>query len=391
MDFSYHLEADKSWEGRELRLISYLKPQFNKVYKKGLTCEEIEANSPKVVEGRNPNNRLVKFDCSTDKCVYHLEAPTSGQYLRFWYYALMVPCSSGRFAEPIEIEYESHFTNYDMSKWNSEIGVDSNGLNSFFLAFFFFFVIFCCVHFYGVKVLSAKLSYIHPMVKLFAVDVMLELVFVVCLMLHWGIYSQNGVGLPGLKTVGNVSEGVGRVLFMLILILLAQGWTISTDELSGKKVLIGVLVGFLVVHFLTMIYKFSLADPFSTQLSDLLAAILWIEVMMFTAFAAFFVYSVTKSFRQEDNPVKRTLYRNLGIIFIPWFCLYPLVTFLILAGSPGFDDLSREPASQFAGGVSSCLGYVFLSFLMWPSRAEEYFNIDKPNVMTANIDTYEQL
>jgi len=36
-------------------------------------------------------------------------------------------------------------------------------------------------------------------------------------------------------------------------------------------------------------------------------------------------------------------------------------------------------------------GYSVLSFLLWPSRAEEYFNISTPDVMKAQIDTYEQL
>jgi hypothetical protein len=282
--------------------------------------------------------------------------------------------------------------NIQRGSWLTELGFDIMNINTFYLLMFFIFLGFYSTHMYGVRKLSVKLEYLHPMVRLFAVDLTFQFLSIIFYMLHWCTYSSNGVGFNGLRQAGEVMDGITRCLFMLILTLIAKGWTISGDELSGKKFIVAALVSFFLIHCAILLWKFALEDPAAVKMNVALEVILWLELLIWFIFAGFFTFSVFSSWKKEDNPVKRALYFQLGIVFTIWFFGFPIISFVDLAqiNDQGWIT-SRMKVVEQTDMCISLIGYLFLSFLLWPTRAEEYFNINKPDVMRANIDTYEQL
>jgi len=43
-------------------------------------------------------------------------------------------------------------------------------------------------------------------------------------------------------------------------------------------------------------------------------------------------------------------------------------------------------------GISvSAVAHTVMAFLLWPSRAEDYFTVEKPNVMNPALQHYEHL
>jgi len=310
-----------------------------------------------------------------------------------WWYVAVINCKEDGTHQSMEgLSYKTEFLNTQRASWSEQLGYDVMGLNTFYLAMFFIFLVFFCVHMYGVYNLSSKLEYLHPMIKLFAIDLTLQFVAIIFYMLHWGIYSSNGVGLNALRQAGEVVDAITRVLFMLILTLMAKGWTISGDELTGKKLIIGTLLLFLLIHSAILLYKYQLEDPAAVFMATGLQVILWFELALWFLFACFFSFTVFKSWKKEDNPVKRMLFLQLGVVFTLWFFLYPTLNLVDLSRNSdrGWVTSSAKVMNESTLCVSMA-GYAFLSFLLWPSRAEEYFHINKPDVMRANIDTYEQL
>ena len=76
-------------------------------------------------------------------------------------------------------------------------------------------------------------------------------------MFHYLTYAINGVGLIRTKLVGRVMESVAEILFVLLLILLAKGYTVTRARLrqaSAIKVTI-FMCSYAVVYAALFIYE----------------------------------------------------------------------------------------------------------------------------------------
>jgi len=358
--------------------------------KDGITCKDAITKS-KECTTKDCKLTAASLKKDGDDYTYTLTKPITEQYVRWWFSAV-VACREGKPLAMDGLTVHSEFLNSQRSDWSKQLGFDVFGLNTFYLTIFFLFLIFYCVHMYGVYNISSKLEYLHPMVKLFAICLTVQFVAIICNMLHWSTYSKNGVGLLALREVGEVVDSITRVIFMLILTLMGKGWTISGDELTHGKPIIGALVLFLVIHSAVMLWKFQLEDPAATSMDTGLEVFLWFELLLWFLFGGFFSITVFQSWKKEENPVKRRLYLQLGIVFSIWMFIYPILSLVNLSNNGDRDWVTKEQkVTSETTLILSMIGYVFLSFLLWPSRAEEYFHINKPDVMRANIDTYEQL
>lgn len=382
-------EEDKAkYADYELWLFDDEKPSWPAIYKTGLPCSEARKRA------KNTNKEGVIYSN------YRVQWDDNGQFStgegngnikqkmrpRFWFMAL-AHCKEGGSHELMPTEYQTHWVNTQRGPWGRELGANEAGLNTLYLCAFLVYIPFMVVHFYGVVQLSRKLEYVHPMVKLFAVVVFLQSVVVILNMLHWGHYKNNGKGIPILVVVADGVDLVVRTLFVLILMLISQGWTISGDELTGKKQVLGMVGSYFVISALILLWQFADFDPAATSPVLILQISIYLINFVWVGLAVWFGMTIYKSFVQEDNPVKKTLYRNLAFVYFPWFFGLPAVSILTLMLSPWVAMKAYSTVSV----LFSMFGFFVLSFLLWPSRAEEYFNISTPDVMQANIDTYEQL
>jgi len=302
---------------------------------------------------------------------------------RYWF-VVLASCSTGYVPE---VKYEAHLVNSARDPWSRELGTNVMGLNTVYLVIFLLYFPFVCIHFHGVRVLYKKLQFVHPLVKMFAVIILLQLLVIVCNLSYWGAYWHNGHGLPGAKPIAEIGDIIARVCFMLLLILLAKGWTISGEALTQRKQIVGSVVGFGLVFVLLLVLKDVFTDPAATYIPAGIQWIIYILLVCWLGFAVWFAICLKKSHSAEDNPVKKKLYRSLGLFFLPWFLTFPIVDFLTIWVGPWKKDVAVETTDV----VFSFAAYATLSFLLWPSRAEEFFNISTPDVQKSQVDTYEQL
>jgi len=231
------------------------------------------------------------------------------------------------------------------------------------------------------------LHFLHPLVRLFLIVLILEYFQVFFNLIHLGSFASNGKGIPALDRCADVLEIMARVLFLLLLLLIGKGWTISSQgALTGKKAIVGAVVAFIVSEICIIIWKFAAENPAETSVSVPLQVFEVILTIVWLAFAIYFIVSCVKSFRSEDNPVKKALYRNIGFLYSLWFCGLPVLVFIGFA----LDPWAREKTVLTLQLLFSTLAYFVMSFLTWHSRASENFDITTPDVSKGGMD-YDKL
>jgi len=302
---------------------------------------------------------------------------------RFWYVVLSSCDSNGTGT----VNFNIHFTNTQQSAWNTEFGVNIMGLNTLFVVFFVYYTFFLGVHYFGVSLFWKNEKYVHPLIRLFAVVITVQYVFIICKMIHYIIFSSDGKGVPFLDDLGFVLEVVAKVCFILMIMLLALGWTITSENLYGKGFVLLAVFLFSGIWIAILIWQLAVQDPADVQLPFPLRVMQMILLVIWFIFALWFFINISYNWKKEDNPVKKTLFARLGVLYGLWFVALPISVAVSYVQQPWLRD-------KIVVSVAICIStvaYAAMSFLLWPSRAQEYFSVDKPNVHNTGLQHYEHL
>jgi len=194
--------------------------------------------------------------------------------------------------------------------------------------------------------------------------------------------------LPALDRSGDVLEVLARIFFLLLLMLLAKGWTINGEGLTGKGIIVGTAVAFTVSYICILIWKFAAENPAETHVPAALVVFQVLLSVVWLGFATWFMYTIYGSHKTaQDNPVKSKLFKLLAFLYSPWFLALPFVVFLSFALDPWVRDKTVKSLQL----TFTFVGYAVMAYLQWPTRATDYFDISTPEVSKGAIDTYEQL
>lgn len=337
----------------------------------GATCDELTALH---TDNNNaPAKRRKLIDESVNPDGWVTTQPTYiYQHLRprFWFLAL----ANCKYPEQLhDIEYDIHFLNSKQSSFEIEFGTNERGLNTLYLVFGLMYTVFIVVHAIGVYRLRKEIGFIHPIVKLFTLAVVFEYISIFCYAIHYLSFGSNGVGVPAFANIGEVMTAVSRVLFISTLLLLAHGWTISTDVLRSRRTIIGVVASFLILQIALLGVEWASYDPELTFVTAIELGLQFTVVACYLSFGVYFVAVIFfVSYRKEQAKPKKQLYLRLGSLYSVWMLGPPIVAIFVML----LDDWVREKIVSSVTISVTALGYSVLSFLFWPSRAQEYFRID---------------
>jgi len=373
--------------GLDVMLFSDEDDSWPMVYEnKDISCESIKLKARNIDEktGDIVNSYKPSWTKVPDGYVWKNQpAPITQNVRPRWWYVAIGAC----YNDFSQIGYQMHMYQMQHSSWNKEFGVNEMGLNTLYLAFFFYYVILIAVHSVGTYKLRMRLEFTHPLVRLFFIILLLQFLVVILRMLHYGIFANNGWGVPEMKQFAEVVEVFVRILFVILLMLLAKGWTINNEQLQGRKLLLLFASAFLIVETLVVIWKYAVVNPAATDLPLGLRIFLIMINIIWFIWCFWFVHTLFRSYKEEENPPKKKLYALIGLIYYPWFFGLPFITVLQFA----LDPWVREKFVDMFSIIISTIGYSFLAFLLWPSRAEEYFAITSPDPMNQGIPNYNKL
>lgn len=128
---------------------------------------------------------------------------------------------------------------------------------------------------------------------------------------------------------------------------------------------------------------FTLSLATSVYIYDSVPGIILI-VVRFLAFV-YLVWGLANTYKEEADESKRKFYLYFGLGVTLWFLSLP-VTVLCATGMPAW---YRERVVDAIQLVVATLGFLVISFLLWPSHASKYFQISGPDVFKGTV--YERL
>ena len=110
----------------------------------------------------------------------------------------------------------------------------------------------------------------HLLIQLFTTSLVLDLLHVTCEMIHFSVYAANGVGVIAMKYFGEVFNQLSDWLLILVLILVAKGWQVTTCTIRWKKltsVAWGVYIFISGIYFVWMVVSVHISVMCSTSTS----------------------------------------------------------------------------------------------------------------------------
>eukprot|EP01116_Phalansterium_solitarium_P011476 TRINITY_DN27167_c0_g1_i1.p1 TRINITY_DN27167_c0_g1~~TRINITY_DN27167_c0_g1_i1.p1 ORF type:complete len:420 (-),score=67.38 TRINITY_DN27167_c0_g1_i1:290-1549(-) len=291
----------------------------------------------------------------------------------YWYVAL-ADCS----ASSINIEYDLHFWNDDVKCWDVELGYDEQGLPAMYLFFWLLFMLASAAQAYGSYQLWRTRAF-HPIIQLLTAVVGVTTLAWLAEFIHYIVFANNGIGVVGLKGFGNLLDLLAQCAFLFLLLLIAKGWAITRHHITDKKVLIVGASLFLLAYLAMYILDEVAWDPAgSVYMYDSIPGI--IVVCLRVLAMLWFLWSIRQSHLEESHPNKRRFYIIFGATYLVWFLMLPLVCALAAAMPPW----ERYKVVQSLYVTTNAAAIFVLQWLLWPSRAAEYFQISRSDLLVVS-------
>ena len=148
----------------------------------------------------------------------------------------------------------------------------------------------------------------HPGVKLFHLSFLCIVVALIFHTIHWSIYNNNGIGVPGLEKFAYGLDIIGIILLWFHIAFICQGYGISKAFLSEKRLtkIAGlVFIGLFSVAYIAMeLWYYLGSNPASTKyIFDSTAGL--IVLILQVLYALWALYHLVVTYQAEDGTFKR--------------------------------------------------------------------------------------
>ncbi|XP_046979977.1 transmembrane protein 145-like isoform X3 [Schistocerca americana] len=284
---------------------------------------------------------------------------------RWWFLAI----SNCKSVKGLNLKYKFLMTNGpDGDFWHMHFSADEFYVMPQLIGYFCIYIMLVvAVTVCSVRLKSRKLY--HSTYKLFYVSVVLQLFGITFLMCAYAQYGLHGINCPGMKTIGQMLEIASEVVFLLLLLLIAKGFTITRARLRlpGAVKLTIFMSVYVVASIVLFVYKLLFFDPGKVLYLYESPAGYGLIMLRICAWGMF-VYSIV--FTVKYNPAKVTFYYPLNMIGTLWFVSGPV---FILAANSLIDKWVRESVVCGVLHFVALLGHILFLITTLPSHANKMF------------------
>ena len=280
-----------------------------------------------------------------------------------WWFFVLSHCNSSK---GLDISYEFTFTNGD--SWEKHLsGEEIHILEGQTVSLGSILLLFAAGLYCTRRLL--QLDKFHRAFKLFMSSLSCEVTAQILECIYYTQYVRSGVELPPLQTIAELLHCTSEVIFVVLLILLANGWTM-TRACFGQKAQKNLTIFcslYILNYGILFVYKQGFSDPESSHLLfeglvdkgyRILRIIAWVCF-------AFGIY-----FSIRNNPEKKKFYLQFGAYCSVWFLFAPL-------SIPAFSFLSEPNQLRvmrlFRFPLLVLLGFSGVLYLMRPSKVDVNF------------------
>nr|XP_030729990.1 transmembrane protein 145 isoform X4 [Globicephala melas] len=175
---------------------------------------------------------------------------------RWWYIALSKCGGDG-----LQLEYEMVLTN-GKSFWTRHFSADEFGIletdMTFLLVFILIFFLSC---YFGYLLKGRQL--LHTTYKMFMAAAGVEVLSLLFFCIYWGQYATDGISNESLKILAKLLFSSSFLIFLLMLILLGKGFTVTRGRIShsGSVKLSVYMTLYTLTHVVLLIYEAKFFDP----------------------------------------------------------------------------------------------------------------------------------
>ena len=141
--------------------------------------------------------------------------------------------------ENIDIEYDIWLVNGNpnskhLNPFEHQFSFEDHDVFECYLVFLGLYILIAPFWIYAVS------KQLHTITKLLIGTIGLEFTGVLFNFIHVSVFASNGEGVHVLAIFGNAIDTIAQCLFMLILLMIARGWTITHLQLRGRIVVFSI-------------------------------------------------------------------------------------------------------------------------------------------------------
>ncbi|XP_052285418.1 transmembrane protein 145-like isoform X1 [Dreissena polymorpha] len=366
------------------------KDQWPAVYKTDKSCiDKVEVAAiergqrlrlePRPLTGSTPVPLPTYIDCAYKTINnQNMVVCDDGRYFKSarerWWYIAISRCQEANYtALPvgIKLKYKIHMTNGAVGDYlHREYSADEFYILPIDIAFLIVYVVLCVLTVVCAVLLRNRQLW-HTTYKMYMVSVKLWTFYLFLMCIAYGTYGNDGNGdkLQFIKSFARAFEAISIMVFLLMLILVGKGYTITRGKLSNvSTVKISVFMTlYTITYVVIFIWEAIIFDPglvlylYESPPGYALIAMRIIGYL-------WFCYSIF--FTLKHYPEKRTFYYPLFVFYTLWFWAGPIV---ILVASNAIALWSREKTVVGVENFVSFCGHVFFLILTRPSAANKNF------------------
>ncbi|XP_065083092.1 transmembrane protein 145-like [Ochlerotatus camptorhynchus] len=306
--------------------------------------------------------RAAKYDSKLIiSCSNHGTFTSSRQ--RWWYIAIS-NCGSNR---GLDVFYRFKMTNgVPGDFWHEHYSADEMYIPPILLVESIAYTLLLLAVFLCAIELKSRHLY-HCTYRLFALSVLLQWFGVLLLSTTWAKYAVSGIG--PFTSFGGFFTSASEITFLLLLLLMAKGYTITRARLKTcSTVKITVFTNLYVIVYITLfIYQSEAFDPgevlnlYESPAGFGLAGLRCVSW-------GFFIYSSAATIRKFSE--KGPFYYPFTLLGSMWIMSGPILT---VVGVNVLDPWVRESVMFGALAVVAFSGHLAFLWLTWPSRANKSF------------------
>ncbi|XP_053867346.1 transmembrane protein 145 [Malaclemys terrapin pileata] len=295
---------------------------------------------------------------------------------RWWYVALSKCGGDG-----LQLEYEMILTN-GKSFWTRHFSADEFGILETDITFLLIFLLILLISCYFGYLLKGR-QLLHTTYKMFMTAAGVEVVSLLFFCIYWGQYACDGVGNGSLKILAKLLFSISFLVFLLMLILLGKGFTVTRGRIShtGSIKLSVYMTLYTITHVVLFIYEAEFFDPAQVLYTYESPAGYGLIALQFLAYV-WFCYAVLTTLKQ--CPEKQPFYVPFFAAYTLWFFAVPVTALIANFGIP------RWAREKIVNGIQLGIHlYAHAVFLIMtrPSAANKNFPY---HVRTSQIGIMEE-
>jgi len=351
-----------------VRAILYYDTQWKDVYP-----QETKSCTDKVAVTIPDNNQVLKLEPSST-CKYETingnEMVVCTGNRKFissrarWWYVVFSQCGA---SHGLTVKYRMEMTNGD-TFWKKHFSADEQLILEPNIGFLVIMVQMFVMSLILASVLVSRQLY-HYTYKLFMLSLIFENFSLMFDVIYYVKYGQSGFPSRGYKVVHQGCHSLADMIMVLLLILLAKGWTVTRGRISSQgQVKLAVFFTLYTVAYIALyIYEAEAFDPGKVLYLYESPAGIGLCILRFVAWM-WFCYGTF--FTLKHYPGKASFYYPFWFFYTVWFLCGPI--FVIIATYV----LAPWVRAKVMNGIDRSVyfvSYAFFMFLTRPTAANKNF------------------